>query len=732
MKRMVNLNLKRIIAGLLSLCLFVSCFTNVSATDYYHEMKSLYEGMDNEFSGIRNSEDAARSIFEVLEKGVVKYNDGTLDKNSNFGKVVAFYMSCKKSKLMSEEENKEFLKPYFDLIDTIDDKDSALEVINKLQDELDLTYGAMASNICEDIVSVYYRFVCSNYYRGDDGEYYYNITNDDNVTVDVLEGIMDRAFKGCGKSMVSDELFKTMCGLFSKENIESLKLCLKMITEKGLVDPISKYLFLDSSELSDEQAYAKKKKDALKLIYTIKDKESALRVMEELDLYSERVLQGLEYFGESCCSPKLSEWKNEVSNKGEMRRFFLEKGVVSEEVYNRYDREDNLDRLLEDGTIPILKMGLEHIVLKVFRPEKSFAKTNCVIAAQVGPGYYEAILEGMLEEDPRAAEEFEKSKELFEEVKKLYIQKIQSSENFSEETKTKLIENLKTNLSYNESKDENWEEYIPESFKLCNTDYDADNFLHNVKVNAKRFHDLREAMDSIPNPVANCIKYYLLPINDMYNLKYTSKAFVTGQAVLRNSPNQEGNIIFSLGLMSEYISNSNLYASLENAKYTSEQASKILISKTIAHEISHYVDNLFDTDDKIETSRSEELGIISEDEKKVIIDKREKLKEHLEKKYDVVLMGASEAFADLCACEIMMEYGKEHGIDTSNLFFILSHKEFNEELSADDGLHPPSVARVNEIFSNMDEFYEAMKKDGREITPDDDMYIAPEDRVHIF
>ena len=110
--------------------MFISCFTTVSATDYYHKMKRLYKGAEVDLSVLRTDEDVARNIFETLEEGVREYNDGTLDKDSNFGKVVAFYMSCKKSEPMSEEEKREFLKPYFDLIDTIDDKDSALDMIN--------------------------------------------------------------------------------------------------------------------------------------------------------------------------------------------------------------------------------------------------------------------------------------------------------------------------------------------------------------------------------------------------------------------------------------------------------------------------------------------------------------------------------------------------------------------------------------------------------------------------
>ena len=74
--------------------------------------------------------------------------------------------------------------------------------------------------------------------------------------------------------MVSrDRRLQTMCGIFSRENIDDLKVCLKMIIEKGLVDPISKYIFLDDSEFPKEQAAAKKDEDTLKLIYTIKDKE---------------------------------------------------------------------------------------------------------------------------------------------------------------------------------------------------------------------------------------------------------------------------------------------------------------------------------------------------------------------------------------------------------------------------------------------------------------------------
>ena len=80
----------------------------------------------------------------------------------------------------------------------------------------------------------------------------------------------------------------------------------------------------------------------------------------------------------------------------------------------------------------------------------------------------------------------------------------------------------------------------------------------------------------------------------------------------------------------------------------------------------------------------------------------------------------------------MMDYRKEHRIDTSDLFFILSHSEFDETLESRDNLHPSSVSRVNGTFSNMDEFYKTMEKDRREITQDDDMYIAPENRVHIF
>jgi putative endopeptidase len=96
----------------------------------------------------------------------------------------------------------------------------------------------------------------------------------------------------------------------------------------------------------------------------------------------------------------------------------------------------------------------------------------------------------------------------------------------------------------------------------------------------------------------------------------------------------------------------------------------------------------------------------------------------------------SENIADLAAMKAMVSIAESRGATNedfknlfeayANLWVMKSTSEYAELLSLED-THSPNKVRVNAVLSSIDKFYEVY-----DITENDKMYVAPENRVGLW
>lgn len=135
------LNFKKLISGLIVVASFNSMI-NVNAS-YYHKVREEF----NQSQALELEKDMYGQTFDMLEEGVKKYTSEDCDasfKNSDFGKIISFYISIKNG--ISDEKLKFYKEKYKMLIDGITDKKSAFDVLVQLQNEFEMVYGILIFN----------------------------------------------------------------------------------------------------------------------------------------------------------------------------------------------------------------------------------------------------------------------------------------------------------------------------------------------------------------------------------------------------------------------------------------------------------------------------------------------------------------------------------------------------------------------------------------------------------